>query len=133
MSKQTNGQASVNILIVDDDIGTAKALSVALGHAGYAVRLSHNGGDALRLVNDGFSPTAAILDVHLKDLSGLVLAQQIRQALGNTVPIIMMSGDTSMETLNSLALVGATHFFSKPMTANAIIERLDQLLKATPE
>ncbi len=128
-ARSRDGALSIkNILIVDDDIGTAKALRATLVDAGYDVKMSHVGGEALKLVRDGFKPGAAILDVHLRDLSGLVLAQQLRQALGPEVPIIMMSGDTSMETLNSLALVGATHFFSKPMTANAIITRLRELL-----
>lgn len=125
-SNATNAQ-SRRILIVDDDVPTAKAMRAILANAGYDPMLCHMGNDALEVAREG-SPVAALIDVHLPDLSGLILAQKIRSILGPQRPIIMVSGDTSMETLNSLAHVGATYFFSKPMNAGTLLERLRQCL-----
>ena len=115
------------ILVVDDDVSTAKAMHVILADAGYEPLLCHMGNDALQCARVS-NPSAALIDVHLPDLSGLILAQKLRAILGPTTPIIMVSGDTSMETLNSLSHVGATYFFSKPMNAGSLLERLRECL-----
>lgn len=109
------------ILVVDDDVTTARALRVILKDAGYEPTICHAGNEALQRARADH-PHAAMIDVHLPDLSGLILAQQIRQIVGKDIPIIMVSGDTSMETLNSLQHVGATYFLSKPLNRKSLVE-----------
>ncbi|HEY1685474.1 MAG TPA: response regulator, partial [Tepidisphaeraceae bacterium] len=75
-----------------------------------------------------FTPDAAVIDIHLPDLSGLILSQQLRAHFGERTPIIVVSGDGSQEVLNSLSQVGATYFFSKPVNARALVEKLQDLL-----
>ncbi len=58
------------------------------------------------------------------DISGLIVTQKLRERMGPKAPIILLSGDRSMETLNSLPHVGATDFFSKPVNSSQLIERL---------
>jgi len=111
------------ILIVDDDVHTARALQLLMKQSGYVARVCHNGTDALAHAATN-APAAALIDVHLGDLSGLVLAKELRELVGERMPIIMLSGDTSMETLNSLSHVGATYFFSKPVNPTTLIEHL---------
>jgi FixJ family two-component response regulator len=43
------------------------------------------------------------------------------------MPIIILSGDTSMENIRSLHHVGATYFISKPFNADHLIEQLRDL------
>src|SRR4051812_7527820 len=100
-------------------------MRLVLADAGYDPVVCHMGNDALACAQRD-KPAAAVIDVHLPDLSGLILTQKLRQILGSDTPIIMVSGDTSMETLNSLPHVGATYFFSKPMNVESLIERLRQ-------
>ena len=71
-----------------------------------------------------------MVDLHLPDLSGLVVTQKLREKLGAETPIIILSGDTSMEMLNALRHVGATYFFSKPVNSTQLIDRLKQALLA---
>ena len=73
-------------------------------------------------------PSAAVVDIHLPDINGLILSQQLRERLGPDAPIIVVSGDTSMETIKSLPHVGATYFFPKPVSARQLIARLKELL-----
>ena len=118
-----DGQTTRKILVVEDDVNAAKALRRILSDAGYEPTICHGGAEALVAAKRN-KPAAAMIDVHLPDLSGLILAQQIRQIVGEQIPIIMVSGDTSMETLNSLSHVGATYFFSKPLNRAALVERM---------
>ena len=61
------------------------------------------------------------------DISGLIVAQKLRSRFGSTIPIIVVSGDTSMETINSLSHIGATYFFSKPLNSAALVQELKRL------
>ena len=115
--------AQTRILIVDDNQVVAKALSQLLGSANYATQVSLCGSDAIAYLEDHLVD-GAVVDVHLPDMNGLVLTQEIRKRLGPDKPIVVLSGDTSMEVLNSLQHVGATYFFSKPVNANHLLERL---------
>jgi DNA-binding response OmpR family regulator len=109
------------VLVVDDSQPTARALATLLNAANYDATISYRGADAVEQARA--TPfAAAIVDIHLPDISGLVVSQKLRELLGPEVPIIVLSGDTSMQMLNSLPHVGATYFFSKPVNSHHLIE-----------
>ena len=114
-----------SVLVVDDNETVTKALRIHLSEAGYDVTALESGLEALKRAQ-GARFDAAVIDVHLNDINGLVLTQRLRDLYGNTVPIIVLSGDTSMETINSLPLVGATYFIPKPVQSVKLIEQLRQ-------
>jgi DNA-binding response OmpR family regulator len=119
------GQSMPSILVVEDNTAVARAMSVLLKGAGYEPVVFHQGAPALEYAERKI-PAAAIVDIHLPDFSGLVLSQKFRERFGSKVPIVVLSGDTSMATLNSLPHVGATYFFSKPVNGGHLIERLKE-------
>jgi CheY-like chemotaxis protein len=111
------------ILIVDDSHSTAHALAALLKSARYPAAISLRGREAVAYAEQ--HPLAgAVIDIHLPDINGLVVTQKLRQILGPDKPIIVFSGDTSMEVINSLPHVGATYFLSKPVNANHLLMRL---------
>ncbi len=115
------------IVIVEDDKGVAKALETLLSSAGYQPTVFHSAMGGIGYAQK-VRPAAAVIDVHLPDLNGLVLSQRLRDAYGPMVPIVVLSGDTSMEVVNSLKLVGATYFFSKPVNCETLLARLRELV-----
>ncbi len=121
--------ATIEILIVDDNSHVVKALSRLATNAGFSPITCQSGSEALNYAKNTI-PAAAVVDVHLPDLSGLILAQKLRDRFGPLTPIIVVSGDTSMETINSLTHVGATHFFSKPVSGTMLLNRLKELIGA---
>lgn len=128
----TQGSASPppnppQVLVVDDNVRVTNALCGIMRDAGYDPVPFNRGTDALDYARNT-TPAAALVDIHLPDISGLILAQKLRERLGADRPIIIVSGDTSMETLNSLAHVGATYFLSKPISPALLLERLRSLL-----
>jgi DNA-binding response OmpR family regulator len=123
LSKQTERK----IFIVEDNEGIAKSLATVLRRAGYAPAIFHCGKAALDRVQVE-TPTAVLVDIHLPDINGLIVSQKMREQLGPEVPIVVVSGDTSMENLNALSHVGATHFFSKPMNAGNLVKFLRECL-----
>ena len=129
---QPSGTAvTPRILIIDDSQATAGALEHLLRRAQYDTAVALRGQEGIeRARAGGFA--AAMVDIHLPDLSGLVVSQKLRELLGPNTPIIVLSGDTSMQTLNSLPHVGATYFFSKPVNASHLIARLKEWLAPQP-
>ena len=114
-----------SILVVDDNEMVTQSLRIRLGEAGFDVTALESGLEALKQAQRTRFD-AAVIDVHLNDLSGLVLTQRLRSLFGNATPIIVLSGDTSMETLNSLPFVGATYFIPKPVQSAQLIQQLRQ-------
>ena len=131
------GAAPSGILIIDDSEPTALALAALLRRAKYATTVAHRGSEgieiarATRQAGGGF--VAAVVDIHLPDLNGLVVSQKLRDILGPDTPIIVLSGDTSMPTLNSLPHVGATYFFSKPVNAGHLLKRIAECVEGRVE
>ena len=120
--------AAPTILIVDDNQPTARALAALLGGASYRTAVAFRGADALEQAA-ARDVAAAIVDIHLPDISGLVVVQKLREQLGPDVPIVVLSGDTSMQMLNSLPHVGATYFFSKPVNSAHLLDRLRECVR----
>jgi CheY-like chemotaxis protein len=101
-------------------------LATLIGGGGFDTAVSLRGADALDRARSGETFAAAIVDIHLPDISGLLVTQKLREMLGPDLPIIILSGDTSMSTLNSLPHVGATYFFSKPVNSGQLLDRLKE-------
>jgi len=123
------------VVIVDDNQSVTKALAKLVERAGFDTVGFGRGEEALAYCSsacaDGAAPAAAVIDIHLPDINGLILAQKLRERFGASTPIVVVSGDTSMETIKSLSHVGATYFFSKPINPAALVERLKDL--TTPD
>ena len=133
-NKDGNGDASREdarpcVLVVDDNQLVAQALSRLLSSEGWRVSTCYSGLDALRQVECEML-AAAVIDIHLPDISGLVLSSKLRQKYGTKLPIIVLSGDTSMENIRSLEHVGATYFISKPFNSEHLVERLREFAGA---
>src|SRR5579862_5016850 len=93
--------AAPTILVVDDNEPTANALARVLRAANFQTAVSLRGADAVEFAIKRHID-AAVVDIHLPDLSGLVVTQKLREHYGPAMPIIILSGDTSMEVLNAL-------------------------------
>jgi PAS domain S-box-containing protein len=115
-----------SILIVDDDPGTLQSIGDVLERRGHAVRTATQARAALELLTDR-SVDAAILDLHLPDVSGLVLLQAIKTAAPATEVIIITdqaSATTAIEAINS----GAFGYVTKPFKMDHLMATIDKAL-----
>jgi DNA-binding response OmpR family regulator len=119
------------VLVIDDNPVVTRALATILRQEGYHPELFHCGADALAYIEQNRPAAAAIVDIHLPDLSGLILSSKLREHYGPEKPIIVLSGDTSIENIKSLAYVGATYFISKPFNPERLVEQLKELVLTT--
>jgi CheY-like chemotaxis protein len=125
-AQKTVAWATHTILLVDDDVIVIRAMQNILRRSGFATIGCLTGTDALSKCAAGID--AAVVDIHLPDINGLALSQQLRKALGPAAPIIILSGDTSMDTIRALPDAGATYFCSKPVNTSILIKQLKEWL-----
>jgi DNA-binding response OmpR family regulator len=106
--------ARPTILLIEDDAAVGTAVEKFLHKIGYDAVLCRTGRAAVEAA-ETFEPDAIITDIHLPDISGLVLSKTFRDKFGQDMPILVLSGDTSTEVLKTLTHVGATYFLNKPV------------------
>ena len=127
MLKNSDGQ----ILIVDDDAISRKALVRTLTSAGYQCRESESGVDALRLVHAA-PPSLLLLDFDMPGLDGAEVLKRLR-ADGDPavaqIPAIMLTGHGGEESEVLCLKAGADDFVTKPINTAVLRARIETQLR----
>jgi DNA-binding NtrC family response regulator len=115
------------ILIVDDDQGTLASLSRAFALEGYTAITSSSAARALeRLLEE---PVDAILsDVVMPEMDGLEFLARVKQQAPE-VPVILMSGQATVETAMKATRLGALDFVEKPIGLDRLLLTLRNALR----
>ena len=114
------------VLIVDDDVETARALSRQLSRRGFDPEIAVDRPGALARF-DLAPANIVLLDLLLPGLDGLQVCRELR-ARGR-VPIIMVTGrDGEIDKIVGLE-VGADDYVTKPYSIRELIARMDAVLR----
>ena len=116
---------SMKILLVDDDPNLRKFLSEELRVEGYGVETADCGFDALKLFRSE-EYNLVILDWSLPDFHGLDVCKRIRKE-NKTVPIIMLTGNMSVNDRVEALDSGADDYLLKPFELDELLARLRAL------
>jgi len=117
-----------SILVVEDESSIASFVSLYLKNAGYAVRTSPTGGDALQQVASN-RPALIVLDLNLPDIDGIEVCRRIRKS--GEVPIIMLTArDEDVDKIIGLE-VGADDYLTKPFNPRELVARVKSVLRRT--
>jgi signal transduction histidine kinase/CheY-like chemotaxis protein len=118
------------MLLVEDNLATAKALSLALRAEGYAVTVASTVAEALRV--DLAQVSIVVSDIGLPDGDGLSLLQQLRQK--RKVRAIALSGYGTERDVQASLDAGFTTHLVKPITLPDLVAAIDRaLLQPVPE
>ncbi len=107
------------ILIVDDDRVVLASCRRILESEGYAVSLTSSVKEALQMLEEK-NFDLLLVDVIMPEYDGMYLVGNARETLPN-LPILVMSGYPTPETISSGIRMGATHFIAKPFTPDELI------------
>lgn len=90
--------AQIRILVVDDNVGSAKLLATLLEYLGpYVVDVAHDGPEVLEKVSS-FRPDAVLLDIGLPGMDGYEVGREIRQNPENDrVLLVALTGHSMPE------------------------------------
>jgi two-component system, NtrC family, response regulator AtoC len=113
------------ILIVDDEVDMCKTLAKILANEGYECRWTANPLEFEGIV--GREPfDLLIMDVRMPRFGGLQLLSRFRQ-MDSTLPVLMMSGYASAESIVQAMKIGATNFYTKPLKMPALLAEIRTL------
>jgi diguanylate cyclase (GGDEF)-like protein/PAS domain S-box-containing protein len=117
------------ILVVDDDPAARLLMRASLVKSGFEVFLAENGENALRQFR-AQPCDLVMLDVEMPGLNGYQVCAQLRNEVGDELPIVMVTGMDDLESIERAFDAGATDFISKPINWALIGHRARYLLRA---
>ena len=117
----------MNILIVEDDVLSAKQLSQLLKSEKYSCDIAY-GYEAAEEYLDKNSYALVLLDWNLGDGDGLTLLKRYRE-LGNKTPILMLSANSEIDDKVSVLDNGADDYLCKPYSNVELLARMRALLR----
>jgi DNA-binding response OmpR family regulator len=115
------------ILVVEDDPSVQKILKRLFEAEGYAVEGHMDGRAGL----DSFRaevPSAAILDLHLPELSGKHLCKEMKAA-EPSIPIVILSASCELNDKVTLFEMGADDYITKPFSPRELLARMRVALR----
>jgi two-component system, NtrC family, nitrogen regulation response regulator NtrX len=116
-----------HLLIVDDDANTLASLARAFRLAGHEATVCDNAGRALELVKSQHFDLI-FSDVVMPGKDGLTLLEEFK-ALGVTTPVVMISGQASIDMAVRATRSGAIDFLEKPLSTDKLLLTVENVLK----
>jgi putative two-component system response regulator len=123
---------SARVLIIDDDPANRVLLEEILRAHGFAqIESVGDPRQSLPLFMT-YKPDIILLDLNMPHLDGFGVMDQLmpRMSSDTPVPILMLTGDISMETRKRALASGASDFITKPFDPIDIKLRVENLLEA---
>jgi len=117
------------ILLIDDDIDLATVISAWLTSESHSVEMVHAGHEALERLRL-CQYDLVLLDWQLPEISGLEILRSYRNEKGLT-PVIMLTGNKSIDDKASGLDVGADDYLTKPFHMMELSARIRAVLRRT--
>jgi len=114
------------VVLLDDDPGVRRSLSLALSLAGYQVEAYATAEDLLRGL-DPSQPGCLVLDLRMPGMDGLEVQQALSDR-GCSLPIIFMSAFGDIPTTVRALKAGAVDFLEKPFATESLITRIEEAI-----
>lgn len=127
------GLAALRLLVIDDNAQMRSIVGTVLAAAG--VRQLHyapDGRSGLRALAE-FQPDVCFVDDEMPVMNGLDFISAVRSMSDEVryLPIIMLTGHSEIGRLKAARDRGVTEFLCKPVTAKAILQRLEAVILQT--
>jgi two-component system response regulator GlrR len=119
--------ASGDILLVDDDPGLLRLLSIRLSAAGYDVRAVQSGEFALEAVETQ-RPDLVITDLRMDRMDGMQLLDELnRRCTG--LPVLILTAHGTIPDAVSATQEGAIAFLTKPVDKTSLLDHVQRALQ----
>jgi len=117
---------AMKIVVVDDEKIVLDSCERVLASEGFEVLPATSVDDALKILETQI-PEVLLIDVKMPERDGMSLMEEIKRTLPD-LPIVVMSGYPTDETISESVKKGAACFIAKPFTPEELIETIRQVL-----
>ena len=116
------------ILIVDDEPGIVRLLSMRLEANGYETFGAYDSYQGLKTAKD-VKPDLIILDLQMPAGGGVHIFENLKASVyTETIPIIFMTGFVDKEVKQLVMEIGADGFFTKPFNSVELLKKIKELI-----
>jgi DNA-binding response OmpR family regulator len=116
------------ILICDDDLMVIRLVELKLKAEGYEICSAHDGQEALRLL-DETTFDLIMTDMHMPYTTGMEIIDYVRNELGQSTPIFVLTKDSMDDTIENAYKIGADDYLTKPFNFNVLIMKIKKYLQ----
>ena len=120
----------MKILVVDDDAIVIKSCRRILEAEGFEVTSVPSADEALEKIKY-YEFDLLLMDVKMPKHDGIFLMREIKKNWPD-IPIIVMSGYPTPETIADVLKLGATQFIPKPFRPDELVKSVRQVIQKTP-
>jgi two-component system, NtrC family, nitrogen regulation response regulator NtrX len=117
------------LLIIDDDPNTLASLARAFRMAGHQAEVADHAARALTLLREQ-SFDMIFSDVVMPGKDGIALLEEIR-AMGVQTPVVMISGQATVDMAVRATRLGAVDFLEKPLSTEKLLLTVDNITRLT--
>jgi len=117
----------MRILLVEDDLTTAKSIEMMLTSASFNVYATDMGEEGIDLAKL-YDYDLMLLDINLPDMNGLEVLRQLRVAK-ITTPILILSGNDAAEEKVKGFGFGADDYLTKPFHREELVARIHAIVR----
>ena len=103
----------MRLLVVEDDPDIADYIGQGLATMGHEAAIAHSGAAAMAACGTG-SYDVVLLDRMLPDIPGLTVMNRLRNECGQTMPILILSAQGSLDERIEGLMAGADDYMTKP-------------------
>ena len=117
-----------DILIIEDEASVSRAVEMVCGEEGMSVTAVDNAAEALDLI--GHTVFRLVLcDIMMQGMDGFRFLQELDNR-GLSVPVVMMTGYSTMENAVKSLSMGAVEYIPKPFTADELLTVIRRSLRS---
>jgi two-component system, NtrC family, nitrogen regulation response regulator NtrX len=116
-----------HLLVIDDDPNTLASLARAFRLAGHEATVSDSAARALELIKSQRFDLI-LSDVVMPGKDGLSLLEDLKAA-GVTTPVVMISGQATVEMAVRATRLGAMDFLEKPLSSDKLLVTVENVLR----
>jgi len=120
-------KSNKSILVVDDDKSILRTFTRILQKAGYKVDVAETGNEAIEKAEKN-KYDLTLVDVRLPDMDGTDLLIKLKDAMRDTVKIVL-TGFPSLEVGVKALDAGADAYLVKPVKPEELLMLIDEKLK----
>ena len=113
----------VRLLVVDDDVAICRQMAAGLATAGFHVVTANDAGSAISQSGQT-PPDVAVVDLEMPDIGGLVVIRHLKQVLGTSVHVIVLTGHDDERNRTEAFDAGTDDYVLKPVSLSEIRRRI---------